>query len=166
MCPEFGRAPHRDHGERLPVGEVDPLHAQHPVDAEHLRDPLGCRLVGELLDLAFRQLADALDVGLDRGQRRQGLSDGLGGDEPPEPLPRGDQPVLAHEFQCPPDCHSGGAELRGHLGLRRQDRPGRRVERASAQLVGDLLITDVSHDVSRRPGGCVIDWLRGGQLVL
>ena len=52
---ELGRAPHRHDGERLAVGEVHPLDAQHGVDTEELADPP--RRFGE------RELDDAALVG-------------------------------------------------------------------------------------------------------
>ena len=63
---------------------------------------------------------------LDRAELLEALAHRLGGDEPPEPLPGGDQPVVTHQLEGPAHRHPAGAELRRQLGLARQHRPRRR----------------------------------------
>ena len=142
---ELGRAPHRDHGERLAVGEVDPLDAEHGVDTEQLANAPGRLAEGELDDAAFVGDATAIELGLDRAQLAEMLTHRLGRDEPPEPLAGGDESVVTQHVEGSTDRHPAGAELRGQLGLARQQRTGGCRAHPLTERVGDLPIADPPH---------------------
>ncbi|MEZ5178352.1 MAG: cellulase family glycosylhydrolase [Acidimicrobiales bacterium] len=140
-------APHRDAGEGLAVGQVDPAHGEDLVDAQD-GPHLGRRgHEGEVGDAPFRAQALGLQLGLDGGQPGEGLADGGLGHEPAEPLPRVDEALGAELLERLADRHPGGAVRCRQLGLGREQAAGGVLARpqAPSQVDGDLLVPDGAH---------------------
>ena len=128
-------------------------HAPDVADKHYLnsirRIPADARTLEAAMDIESE-----LELILDRPEVLEVLAYRLGGDEPPEPLPRRDQTLVADQLEGPADGDPAGPEPRRQLGLAGQQRPRRARRRQLPQLVGDLLVADsprpLSHWPSRR----------------
>ena len=110
---ELGRAPHGDDGERLAVGEVEPLDPQHLIASRAPRRRAArCGGERELDDLALGMDAAVDQLALDRAELGERSAAAVrAADEPAEALPGGDQPLVAQRLERAADRDPAGVEL-------------------------------------------------------
>src|SRR5215207_8475363 len=134
-CSQLLRAPHRDPGEGLAVGQVDPAHAGRRGDEPEAHDPaLG----------ADPQLFELL---LDGAEPPQRLTDGVGGDEPTEPLAGVDQALVAQQVERLADGDAAHPVGSGQLALAGKEAAGPELAglHPSPELVGNRPVADLAH---------------------
>jgi aconitate hydratase len=140
-------APHGDPGEGHAVDEVQPAHLQHPVDPEDPTHAGARRHEPEVEHLPRRDAARVGELRLDRPQPPEGLVDGRGGHEPPEPLPGVHEALAPQLLERAADRHPARRVGSGELRFAGQE-PARWELAAAhpvAQVVGDLLVLRLHH---------------------
>ena len=127
------------------VGEVEPAHPQHAVDAEHRAHAGGRGHEPEVEDppLGARCPTPASCASI-VPSRPSDWRSGSAADEPAEPLARVDEPLVAQHLERLADRDPAGAVRSGQLGLAGQQPPARELAGLDppAQVVGDLLVAD------------------------
>lgn len=121
--PETGRqllrTPDGDDGERLLVGPVDPSNPQHPVDTQDHLDLRWCVDDLEVEDLPSGPAPFGFELGFDRAEMGEPLSQRFLGYEPADTLPGRDESVLAQRLERLAHRHPRRAVLRGQRRLGR-----------------------------------------------
>ena len=116
-------APHRDAGEGLAVGQVQPSHLQHGGHAEHLADAGRRRDEAEVEDAALGAHPLLGQLRLDGAQPSERLAERVDRREPAEPLARVHQPLVAQQLERLADRDPAGLVRCGQLRLRGRVRP-------------------------------------------